>query len=64
MVSASLGFATVIFASLFGMLLWDELMPASSWLAVGLTSAGIIGVRLATLKPAVAGPCRHAAATD
>ena len=27
-VSANLSYATVIFASVFGMLLWDELMPA------------------------------------
>ena len=43
-VSANLSYATVIFASVFGMLLWDELMPASSWLAVGLIVAGAIGV--------------------
>jgi len=61
-VSANLSYATVIFASLFGMLLWDEIMPASSWLAVGLIVAGAIGVSLATPKPSPL-PAR-AAATD
>ena len=61
-VSANLSYATVIFASLFGMLLWDEIMPASSWFAVGLIVAGAIGVSLATPKP-VPLPAR-AAATD
>ena len=61
-VSANLSYATVIFASLFSMLLWDEIMPASSWLAVGLIVAGAIGVSLATPKPSPL-PAR-AAATD
>ncbi|WP_454455567.1 DMT family transporter [Thauera phenylacetica] len=61
-VSANLSYATVIFASLFGMLLWDEIMPASSWFAVGLIVAGAIGVSLATPKPSPL-PAR-AAATD
>ena len=61
-VSANLSYATVIFASLFDMLLWDEIMPASSWFAVGLIVAGAIGVSLATPKPSPL-PAR-AAATD
>ena len=61
-VSANLSYATVVFASLFGMLLWDEIMPASSWFAVGLIVAGAIGVSLATPKPSPL-PAR-AAATD
>ena len=47
-VSANLSYATVIFASLFGMLLWDERMPWSSWAAIGLIIAGAITVSLAT----------------
>ncbi len=39
LVSASLAYSTVIFASLFGMLLWDEVLPLSSWLAIGLIVA-------------------------
>ena len=50
-VSANLSYATVVFASLFGMLLWDEIMPASSWLAIALIIAGAIVVSLSTRKP-------------
>lgn len=51
-VSANLSYATVVFASLFGMLLWNEVMPASSWLGVALIVAGAIGVSLATRRRA------------
>jgi len=51
-VSANLSYATVVFASLFGMLLWDEIMPASAWLAVALIVAGAILVSLSTRKTA------------
>ncbi len=51
-VSANLSYATVVFASLFGMLLWDELMPASAWLAIALIVAGAILVSLSTRKAA------------
>jgi len=36
LMSAALAYSTVIFSSLFGMLLWGEIMDASSWLAIGL----------------------------
>jgi drug/metabolite transporter (DMT)-like permease len=49
-VSANLSYATVVFASLFGMLLWDEIMPASAWLAIALIVTGAIGVSLSTRK--------------
>ena len=49
-VSANLSYATVVFASLFGMLLWDEIMPASSWLAIALIVTGAIVVSLSTRK--------------
>lgn len=51
-VSANLSYATVVFASLFGMLLWDERMPASSWLAIALIVTGAIVVSLSTRKSA------------
>ncbi len=51
-VSANLSYATVVFASLFGMLLWDEHMPASSWLAIALIVTGAVVVSLSTRKPA------------
>lgn len=47
-VSANLSYATVVFASLFGMLLWDEIMPPSAWLAIALIVTGAIGVSLST----------------
>lgn len=36
LVSASLAYSTVIFASLFGMLLWQELLSPGAWLAIVL----------------------------
>jgi drug/metabolite transporter (DMT)-like permease len=43
LVSASLAYSTVIFASLFGMLLWDEVLPWPSWLGIGLiVASGLI----------------------
>lgn len=37
--SASLAYSTVIFASLFGVLLWDEALPLPAWLGIGLIVA-------------------------
>ena len=37
--SASLAYSTVVFSSAFGMLLWDETLPWSSWLGVALIIA-------------------------
>lgn len=34
--SANLGYATVVFSSLFAMVLWQEVLPWTSWLAIGL----------------------------
>ncbi|MCM8566881.1 DMT family transporter [Thauera linaloolentis] len=47
MMSANLSYATVVFASLFGALLWGETMPWMSWLGVALivASAILISVR-------------------
>jgi drug/metabolite transporter (DMT)-like permease len=39
LVSASLAYSTVVFASLFGVLLWEEVLPWPSWLAIGLIVA-------------------------
>mgnify|MGYP003450625026 CR=1 FL=1 len=39
LVSASLAYSTVIFASLFGVLLWGEVLPLPAWLAIGLIVA-------------------------
>jgi len=36
LLAAALAYSTVVFASLFGMLLWNETYDASTWLAIGL----------------------------
>lgn len=47
-VSAALSYSTVIFASLFGMLIWDEHLPAAAWLAVAMIIASGLAVSLAS----------------
>lgn len=39
MLTASLAYTAIIFASLFGMLLWDEVLPAGAWLGIALIVA-------------------------
>ena len=39
MLSATLAYSTVAFASLFGWLLWNDVLDAVSWLAIGLIAA-------------------------
>lgn len=39
LVAASLAYSTVVFSSLFGIWIWDEVLPPSSWLAIGLIVA-------------------------
>ena len=34
LLSATLAYSTVVFSSLFGMVLWDEVLPLSSWGAI------------------------------
>jgi len=47
LVVGSLAYSTIIFASLFGMLLWDEALPLSSWLGMALIIAGgVLSLRL------------------
>ena len=36
LMSAALAYSTVIFSSLFGMLFWGEVLPASAWAAIAL----------------------------
>ncbi|HXZ95958.1 MAG TPA: DMT family transporter [Burkholderiales bacterium] len=40
MVSGALAYSTVVFASLFGIALWGEVLSVSGWLAIGLIAAG------------------------
>ena len=52
-VTASLGYSTVIFSSLFGMLIWGEIMEASSWLAIGLiVASGVAATHFSRANPA------------
>lgn len=50
----SLAYSTVVFASLFGIVLWNETLAPSSWLAIGLiVASGVISTRAtARVKPA------------
>lgn len=43
----SMAYSTIVFASLFGMLLWDEALTTSSWLGMALIIAsGVLSLRL------------------
>jgi len=47
LVVGSLAYSTIVFASLFGILLWDETLPLSSWLGMALIIAGgMLSLRL------------------
>ncbi|MDD2886097.1 MAG: DMT family transporter [Dechloromonas sp.] len=53
LLSASLAYSTVIFSSLFGMLLWGEVLPASAWLAIALIIlSGIAATHFSRASPA------------
>lgn len=52
LVAGSLAYATVLLASLFGALLWDETLSLSSWAGIGLiVLSGLLAVRHAPLPP-------------
>jgi S-adenosylmethionine uptake transporter len=52
-VSASLAYSTVIFASLFGMLIWGEVLSVAAWLAIGLiVASGIFAAGFSRANPA------------
>lgn len=47
LVVSSLAYSTIVFASLFGMLLWDETISLGSWLGMALIIAsGVLSLRL------------------
>jgi len=53
LVSASLAYTTVIFASFFGMLLWHETLSLAAWLAIVLiVASGLIATRFSRANPA------------
>ena len=47
LVVGSLAYSTIVFASLFGMLLWDETLSMSSWLGMAfIIASGVLSLRL------------------
>jgi drug/metabolite transporter (DMT)-like permease len=47
LVVGSLAYSTIIFASLFGMLLWGETLTAASWLGMAfIVASGVLSLRL------------------
>ncbi len=54
LVVGSLAYSTVIFASLWGILLWQEILPLSSWLAIALiVLSGVISLRTTPRLPTI-----------
>jgi drug/metabolite transporter (DMT)-like permease len=54
LVVGSLAYSTVIFASLWGILLWQEILPTSSWLAIALiVLSGVISLKAGPRLPAI-----------
>jgi S-adenosylmethionine uptake transporter len=52
-VSASLAYTTVIFASLFGMFIWQEVLSAGAWAAIALiVTSGIVATWFSRANPA------------
>lgn len=52
MLSASLAYSTVIFSSLFGMLIWGEVLDGSAWAAIGLIIlSGIAATHFSRASP-------------
>ena len=52
LLSAALAYSTVIFSSLFGMLFWGEVLPASAWVAIALIIlSGIAATHFSRASP-------------
>jgi S-adenosylmethionine uptake transporter len=52
-VAASLAYTTIVFASLFGMLLWGEVLPTGAWIGIALiVASGIAASRFSRANPA------------
>ena len=52
LVTASLAYSTIVFASLFGLLLWNETLPLSSWLGMAfIIASGVLSLRLSPQHP-------------
>jgi drug/metabolite transporter (DMT)-like permease len=47
-VVSTLSYSTIVFSALFGLLLWQELLPPIAWLGIALIiTSGVISLRLA-----------------
>ena len=55
-VAANLAYSTVVFASLFGVLLWGEVLPAPAWLGIALIMGS--GILVTRARAPVAGISR------
>jgi S-adenosylmethionine uptake transporter len=54
--TSSLAYTTVVFASLFGMLLWDEHLPWAAWAGIAaIIGSGVAATALSCSAPAVPG---------
>ncbi len=52
LVSAALAYSTVVFSSLFGVLLWGEMLTAAGWLAIALIIlSGIAATHFSRASP-------------
>ena len=52
LVVSSLAYSTIVFASLFGMLIWSETLSLSSWLGMAfIIASGVLSLRLTPLHP-------------
>ena len=52
LVVGSLAYSTIVFASLFGMLLWDETLSLGSWLGMAfIIASGVLSLRLSPQHP-------------
>lgn len=52
LVVGSLAYSTILFASLFGMMIWNEVLPLASWLGMALIVAGgVLSLRLTPEHP-------------
>ena len=53
LMAASLAYSTVIFASLFGMLVWNETLSLGAWLAIAvIVASGVVSTWFSRANPA------------
>jgi drug/metabolite transporter (DMT)-like permease len=53
LVAGALAYSTVVFSSILGIFIWNEVLPLSSWLAIGLiVLSGVLSVKAVPRTPA------------